>query len=70
VLASDTKLPYYNTSEAIKWFEGASNGGFINAHYQLGLLLESSSPSEKEQQKTFLYIEWRETKGMNKLYSS
>jgi TPR repeat protein len=51
VLTSDIKSPYYNTKEAIKWLERASNSGFINAHYQLGLLLELGGPSEKEQQK-------------------
>jgi TPR repeat protein len=29
----------------------ASAGGYINAHYRLGLLLESASPSEEERQK-------------------
>jgi TPR repeat protein len=34
----------------------ASNGGFINAHYKMGLLLESDNPSEEKQQKiTSLY---------------
>jgi TPR repeat protein len=43
------KSSYYNIKDAIEWFELASCSDFINAHYQLGILLESGNPSEKEQ---------------------
>jgi TPR repeat protein len=57
LLSLDAKSPYYNIKNAIKWFKMASTGGFVNAHYNLGLLLESvlesDNPSEEEQ-KTFI----------------
>jgi TPR repeat protein len=48
ILALDTNSLYYDIKNATKWLKMASTGGFVNAHYNLGLLLESDNPSEEE----------------------